>query len=68
MLYNSSQVGMYAGLYFTLASLLFLAIYISISNICRYYFYTSFVVFLTPFMGFDRVFKLLKYAGTCILL
>jgi len=34
-----------AGLYFTLVSLLFSAISISISNIFRYYFYTSKLVF-----------------------
>jgi len=39
MLYSSSQVGMDAGLYLTLVSLLFSAISISISNIFRYYFY-----------------------------
>jgi len=36
-------VGMDAG-YFTLVSLLFSAISISISNIFRYYFYTSFYI------------------------
>jgi len=41
MLYSSSQVGMDAG-YFTLVYLLFSAIFIS--NIFRYYFYTSYKI------------------------
>jgi len=41
MLYSSSQVCMDAGLYFTLVCLLFSVISVSISNIFRYYFYTS---------------------------
>jgi len=55
MLYRSSQVGMEAGLYFTLVSLFFFssAITISISNIFRYYFYTSFCGFSD--MDFDSV-------------
>jgi len=60
-------MGMDSG-YFTLVSLLFSAISISISNIFRYYFFTLVsVVFLNPFMDFDSVFKLLEYAGTCIM-
>jgi len=46
----------------TLLSLLFSAISISISNIFRYYFYTSFCGFLNPFTDLDSVFKLLEYA------
>jgi len=67
MLYSSSQVGMDTELYFTLVSLLFSAISISISNILKYYIYTSFYGFLNPFMNFDSVFKLLEYAGTCMM-
>jgi len=67
MLYSSSQVGMDAWQYFTLASLLFSAISISISNICRYYFALISVAFLNPFMDFDSVFKFLEYAVTCMM-
>jgi len=45
MLYSSSQVGMDAG-YFTLVSLLFSAISISISNIFRYYLYTIVIIII----------------------
>jgi len=69
MLYSSLQVGMDAGLYFTLVSFLFSAIFISISNIFRYYFYTSFCGFSESinFMDFDSVFKLLEHVGTCMM-
>jgi len=59
MLYSSSQVGMDAG-YFTLVSLLFSAISISISNILDIILTLVSVVFLNPFMDFDSVFKLLE--------
>jgi len=63
VVHASSQVGMDAELYFTLVSLLFSAISISIFNII---FTLVSVVFLNPSMDFDSVFKLLKYAGTCM--
>jgi len=49
------------GLYFTLVSLLFSAIFISIFNILNIIFTLVSVVFLNPFMDFDLVFKLLEY-------
>jgi len=42
-------------------------VYISISNNFRYYFYTSFCGFSESIMDFDSVFKLLEYAGTCMM-
>jgi len=54
-IYSSSQVGMDAGLYFTLVSLPFSVISISIFNVFK----LVSVVFLNSFMDFDSVFKLL---------
>jgi len=59
MLYSSSQVDMDAG-YFTLVSLLFSAISISISNILDIIFTLVSVVSLNSFMNLDSVFKLLE--------
>jgi len=69
MLYSSLQVGMEAGLYFTFVSLLFSAISISIFNLIflNIMFTLVSVVFLNPFMDFDGAFKLLEYAGTCMM-
>jgi len=55
---------MNAEVYFTLVSSLFSAISISISNII---FTLVSVVILNPFMDFESVFKLLEYAGTCMM-
>jgi len=57
-------VSMDAGLYFTLVFLFFFsAISISIFNI----FTLVLCFFLNPFMDFGSVFKLLEYAGTCMI-
>jgi len=62
-IYSSSQVGMDAGLYFTLVSLLFSVISISIFNVLNIFKLVS-VVFLNSFMDFDCIFKLLEYVYT----
>jgi len=54
-----------AGLYFTLVSLLFQqSLFLIFLDII---FTLVSVVFLNPFINFDSVFKLLEYAGTCMM-